>query len=128
MTGPRRGPDRGQSTVELALVLPVVVLLLLVVLQVGLVARDVMLVAHAAREGARAAATDSDPFAADDAVEAAGGLDPDRLDVRTAGRDGPGSRVRVEVRYRIPTSVPLVGRFLGDHTVKTAVTMRVESP
>ena len=52
---------RGQSTVELALLLPVVVLLLLAVLQMGLLARDIVLVTHASREAARAAAVDSDP-------------------------------------------------------------------
>jgi Flp pilus assembly protein TadG len=122
----RRGPDRGQSTVELALALPVVVLLLLVVLQVALVARDVVLVAHAAREGARAAAIDPDPDAAREAAEAAGGLDPDRMEVEVADRGGAGSRVRVLVRYRVRTDVPLVGRFLGDRIAMTGVTMRVE--
>ena len=45
---------------ELALLLPVVLVLLLAVLQVGLLARDVVLVTHAAREAARAAATEPD--------------------------------------------------------------------
>lgn len=131
MTRPRhgrRGADRGQSTVELALVLPVVVLLLLVLLQVGLVARDVVLVAHAAREGARAAATDDAADAAASAAAESSGLSPDRLEVTTSGRSGPGSRVRVEVRYRVPTDVPIVGRALGDRTVSSSVTMRVETP
>jgi Flp pilus assembly protein TadG len=114
--------------VELALVLPVVVLLLLALLQVGLVARDVVLVAHAAREGARAAAADPDPGAAREAAEASGGLAPDRLVVRTSGRGDAGSRVEVEVSYRIPTAVPIVGRLLGDHTARSTVTMRVEGP
>ena len=43
------GRDRGQSTVEVALLLPFVALLLLAVVQVGLVARDQVLVVHAAR-------------------------------------------------------------------------------
>ena len=53
--------EEGQATVELALLLPVVVVLLLAVLQLGLVARDVVLVAHAAREASRVAAVDDDP-------------------------------------------------------------------
>ena len=126
MSRPRRGPDRGQSTVELALALPVVVLLLLVLLQVALVGRDVVLVAHAAREGARAAATNDDPDAARTAAEASAGLDPDRMEVDVTERGGPGTRVGVVIRYRVRTDVPLVGRFLGDRTVVTRVTMRVE--
>jgi Flp pilus assembly protein TadG len=128
VTRPRHGTERGQSTVELALALPVVVLLLLVLLQVALVARDVVLVAHAAREGARAAATDPARGAALDAAAGSSGLDRDRLHVEVSGRDGPGSRVRVEVRYEIPTDVPIVGRFLGDRTARTTVSMRVEGP
>jgi Flp pilus assembly protein TadG len=48
------GPDRGQATVELALVLPLVAMLTLAIVQVALVARDQNLVTHAAREAARA--------------------------------------------------------------------------
>jgi hypothetical protein len=105
----------------------VVALLLLALLQVGLVARDVVLVSHAAREGARAAATDRDPSAAERAATRSGGLDPARMEVAVRGRDGPGSRVRVTVTYRIPTSVPIVGAFLGEKRVETSVTMRVET-
>ena len=123
-----RGPreEEGQATVELALLLPVVVLLLLAVLQLGLVARDVVLVAHAAREAARAAAVDDDPGAPRQAAEASGGLSADRLSVDVSGRGEAGSRVRVEVRYRIPTSVPIVGALIADHEVTSAATMRVE--
>jgi Flp pilus assembly protein TadG len=121
----RRGQG-GQSTVELALLLPVVVLLLLAVLQVGVLGRDVLLVAHAAREAARASAVDADPGAARRAALASSGLADDRLDVQVRGRAGPGSRVEVVVTYRAPTAVPVVGRLLGDRTLRSAVTMRVE--
>jgi len=114
--------------VELALLLPVVVLLLLAVLQVGLLARDVVLVTHAAREAARAAATDAHAQAARDAALAASGLEGERLEVVTFGRAGPGSRVRVEVTFRAPTRVPVVGALLGDRTIEAEATMRVEAP
>ena len=57
MTLGKRGA-RGQATVELALVLPLILTMVLLALQIGLLARDQVLVVHAAREGARAAATD----------------------------------------------------------------------
>ena len=122
----RRRVESGQSTVELALLLPVVVLLLLAVLQVGLLGRDLLLVAHASREAARAAAVEAEPGAARRAAIASSGLRADRVDVQISGRDGPGSRVRVTVSYRAPTSVPIVGRLLGDRVLRSAVTMRVE--
>jgi len=128
MTRQRRGTDQGQASVELALLLPVVVLLLLAVLQVGLVARDVVLVTHASLEAARAAAADSAPGAALDAARASSGLDPDRLSVRTSGRGEAGSRVLVVVTYRAPTAVPIVGALLGDRTIRSSATMRVEGP
>ena len=118
--------DRGQASVELALALPLVVVLLLVVVQVGLVVRAQVLVTHAAREGARAAAVDADPAAARRAVEASSTLDAGRLAVRVTNRDGPGSRVRVQVDYRVVTDLPLVGPLLPDLTLSGATTMRVE--
>jgi Flp pilus assembly protein TadG len=132
MNGARREPapsgDAGQASVELALLLPVVVLLLLAVLQVGLLARDVVLVTHASREAARAAATDPDPGAARVAATTSSGLDPDRLAVDVSGRGDAGSRVRVEVTYRAETRVPLIGALVGDRTIRSVATMRVESP
>ncbi len=128
----RRAPlwrgDGGQASVELALLLPVVLLLLLAVLQVGLLARDVVLVTHASREAARAAATDADPAAAREAAFASSDLAADRLTVEVAGRGPAGSRVRVEVVYRAATTVPLIGHLVGDRTIRSTATMRVETP
>lgn len=125
-----RGGDRGQASVELALLLPVVVLLLLAVLQVGLVARDVVLVTHAAREGARAAATEPDPAVARAAALASSGLDPARMTVTVTptSTSGGDRRVLVEIAYRAETAVPLLGMLLRDRTLRTAVTMRLETP
>jgi hypothetical protein len=122
----RRRGDGGQAAVEVALVLPLVVALLLAVLQVGLVVRDQVLVVHAAREAARAAAVDPDPGAARRAAVDGSGLRPPRLHVRVGARGRPGSRVGVDVRYRAPTDVPVVGRILGDVTLTGRATMRVE--
>jgi Flp pilus assembly protein TadG len=123
----RRREDEGQAAVELALVLPLVVALLLVILQVGLIVRDQVLVVHAAREAARAAAVEPDPVgAATRAAAEAAGLRSSRLRVTVSGGHAPGSHVRVEVRYRAPTDVPLVGGALRDVTLVGRATMRVE--
>lgn len=120
------GRSAGQATVELALLLPVVVVLLLAVLQIGLVARDVLLVTHASREAARAAAVDPSPGAARTAAVASSGLSERRLTLEVGGRAGPGSTVRVTVGYQVPTDVPLVGALLGDRQIRSTATMRVE--
>lgn len=124
----RRGGEEGQASVELALLLPLVVLLLLAILQVGLLARDVVLVSHASRVGAWAAATDLRPGAAAAAARDSSGLDADRMEVSVAGTRTPGGRVRVTVTYRAATDVPLIGGLLGDPTMRSSTTMRVEGP
>jgi Flp pilus assembly protein TadG len=116
----------GQATVEAALVLPLVVLLLLAVVQVGLVVRAEVLVTHAAREAVRSAAVDADPQAAAKAASGSTTLDPHRMTVQVHGRNGPGSDVEVDVTYTMPTDVPLVGALLGDVTLHATATMRVE--
>ena len=135
MTGTHADPDRhrtpghdrsgrGQATVELALGLPVVVIGLLLVLQVALVGRDLLLVTHAAREGARTAAVETGrDQVARAAVDASHGLDQRRTEVRT---ERSGGRATVTVRYRAVTGLPLVGRLLPDPTLTATATMREE--
>lgn len=130
--GPRRAPaDDGQAAVELALVLPLLAVLALVLLQVALVVRDQVVVAHAAREAAREAAVTADAGAPRAAALAGADLDPDRLTVEVrpvgAGARAPGGRVAVTVRYRSPTRVPVVGALVGDVRLAAKVAMRVES-
>ncbi len=122
----REREDEGQASVELALVLPLVVLLLLGVVQLGLLVRDQILVVHAAREAAREAAVDASPDAPKRAALASSTLAESRLTVTSTGRGAAGSRVRVAVAYRAPTAVPLLGAALGDLTLRASATMRVE--
>ena len=122
----RRNTERGQAAVEVALVLPLVVSLALVLLQVGLVVRDQVLLVHATREAAREAAVDPESGAAERAGSAATALRDDRLQVTVVERGPPGGTVTVELRYRSPTDLPLVGGLLGDVTLRARATMRVE--
>lgn len=127
MTGER---DEGQAAVELALVLPLVVLLLLAVVQVTLVARDQVLVVQAARAGAREAAVKApDDTAAAAAVERAAldrsGLDPGRT-ATAVTRAARTDTVTVRVRYASPTDVPLIGPLLPDVPLEADLSMRSE--
>jgi Flp pilus assembly pilin Flp len=121
-----RRADRGQATVEVALLLPLVALLLVGVAQVALVARDLNLVMHAAREAVRAAAVDDDPAAPRRAAEQAGPLFPGRLDVRVTGRGEPGSTVTATVTYDSPVRVPVMSALVDDVRLQAQATMRVE--
>ncbi|CAN5734100.1 hypothetical protein BH20ACT1_BH20ACT1_10520 [soil metagenome] len=118
--------DQGQAAVELALVLPLVAVLALMLVQVALVVRDQVLVIHAAREAARAAAVSPESDAAGEAARAGASLEPSRLEIDVSGRGQPGSRVQVELRYISPTEVPLVGPLVGDVTLSGSAAMRVE--
>ena len=122
----RERGDGGQASVELALVLPLVMILLLAVAQLGLLGRDQILVVHAAREAAREAAVEPGADAPRQAALASSTLAESRLTVTTTGRGAPGSRVRVEVAYVASTGVPLLGAALGNLTLRASATMRVE--
>lgn len=118
--------DRGQAAVETALVLPLIMVVMLVLVQVGLLVRDHILVVHAAREAARAAAVDPTTEAATAAAVAAAGLDPEKLLVDTAGNRMTGGLLQVRVRYRPEPAVPFVGRLFPAMTIQETLTVRVE--
>jgi hypothetical protein len=105
-----------------------VVLFVLVVVQAGLVVRDQVLLTHAAREAARAAAvaTGDRAVAAGRGAERAGPLSSDRLSAETEMLDD-GSSVQVMVSYRSVTDLPFVGALLPDRTLRAVAVMRVES-
>jgi Flp pilus assembly protein TadG len=122
---PRCRGDRGQAAVELALVLPVVMVVLLLVVQVGLVLRDQLLVVHAAREAARAASVGDATGEVQRVAQRAGPLVAARLHVSVTG-GGPGSDVEVDVRYRSVTDLPLVGPLVPDVDLTARAVMRHE--
>jgi Flp pilus assembly protein TadG len=115
--------DRGQATVELALGLPFLCVLLMGVVQVAVITRDRLAVQLAAREGARAAAVSADPAAAQKVARSAVSLTP--LAIRT---EESGGAVHVSVRYTDHTDVPLIGAMLPDVVVEATVSMAAEPP
>ena len=124
--GHRRRLDGGQATVELALCLPVLLMAVLLVVQVGLVVRDQLRTVHAAREAARQAAVDPSEAAATAAALGGSGLPAGRTTVRLSGRGEAGSHVTAVVIYRAVTDVPLVGFLVPDPELHAEATMRVE--
>jgi hypothetical protein len=116
--------EHGQASVELALVLPLVLTLALALVQIGLVARDTVRVAHAARSAARAAAVGFDDSTVRRAAIEGSGLSAARLSVVITRT---GEWVTVEVSYRSPTDVPLVGTIAPAVVLRDQLTMRVET-
>lgn len=115
--------SRGQATVEVAFLLPVVVLLALAIGQVAVVARARVMATHVAREGARVAAVGESDTAVRAAVVGAGALAPSRVRVTVVRR---ATTVEVTVRYVDPTDVALVGSLLGDVELVGVAVMRRE--
>jgi hypothetical protein len=118
-TAPR---ERGQATVEFALVLPLVFGLLMLLVQVGLVGRDELLVVHAARDAVREATLTAD---AADVTRAAQRTLPGSV-ARIVRRGAVGEPVEVQVSYVSHTTLPLVGALLPDITLHGESVMRVE--
>jgi len=120
--------ERGSAAVEFALVLPFALLLVLALVQVGLFARDRLLVEAAARAGARAAAVADDPAAARAAaLAAAPTLVEANLGVEVVRAGSRGDPVTVRVAYLDPVRVPFVGWLVGDGvTIATSAVTRQE--
>jgi hypothetical protein len=76
----------------------------------------------ATREAARAAALDPDPARAQRAAT----LVLPGATVTTAPRPPVGELIRVQVSYRSPTTVPVVGPLLPDPLLVARAAMRVE--
>jgi TadE-like protein len=126
--------DRGQATVELALTLPFLCMLVLGVVQVAVLGRDRLAVQLAAREAARASPfpisvplpspppppPPPPPAATGTAAVALRGVEIELHD--------DGESVRAIARYTDPTDVPLIGMLLPDITVQAEVVMAVEPP
>ncbi|MBP6728510.1 MAG: pilus assembly protein [Microthrixaceae bacterium] len=125
----RRGDrrlDRGQATVEAVVVLPVIVVVLLALVQVGLVLRDHVAVTTAARAAARVAVVEPDTAAVRRAAIGSTGLRSDRVLVSLEGDASPGSLVTVRVRYREAGALPLVGRLVDGLVLEERVVVMVE--
>ncbi|NNC40134.1 MAG: pilus assembly protein [Acidimicrobiia bacterium] len=71
MSGELGAQERGSATVEFALVIPIVLLVLFTLVEVVVVGRVQIELLGAARQGARVAATNPDPGVAVEAVHAA---------------------------------------------------------
>jgi len=125
---PTRRSERGSAVVEFALVLPLVLLVVLALVQVGLFARDRLLVEAAVRSAVRAAAVQDDEAAVRAAaLAAAPGLVDANLTLSITRSGARGSPVTVHVTYLDPVRVPFVHLFVGDGvTMTTSAVARQE--
>lgn len=116
--------NRGQATVELALTLPILCLVLLGVVQVAVIVADSLGVHLASRSAARAASVSAAPPGAGvDAANGAVGLSPLNVSIRSSP-----TMVTARVTFVDHTTVPLIGLFIPDVTVSATTVMALEPP
>jgi hypothetical protein len=102
--------------------------MLLAFVQVGVIARDSLVLTQASRAGAREAAVQGSSDAVQEAVRAAAvGLDPARIDVVATWSGARGAPVTVEVTYDAPVASLLGGWLLPESvSLRASATMRQE--
>ena len=118
-----RVASNGQATVELALAMPLLCLMLLGAVQIVQVVSDQIAVIEAARVGARAAAVSADPEAAADTATRHVIREPMRVSTRVDN-----GYVTVAVTLTNATDVPLIGVLLPDIELVSRATMILEPP
>jgi Flp pilus assembly protein TadG len=135
----RRDSERGQAVVELALVLPLFLMLLLGIVQFGTVFRDYVALTDATRVGARQAAVSRSiqpesarvPTVVTRTEKAAVNLDKNKMVITVDPRkiDGtPGWEQSgdVTVRATYPFKISLFGQVFYTGTLQSRTTERVE--
>lgn len=122
--------EKGQSMVELALVLPILLLLFMGIVQFGFIFNGHITVTSAAREGARLAVVGHDDAAVMDRVEAASVaplLTIDRFNIHIDRNVGSEETLSVTVLGSVDIIVPMLTMFTGNSVdVSSKSVMRVE--
>lgn len=120
------GNEKGQATVELAFLLPVVVIVVLLFVQISAVFIHRLELSHAVREAVRIAAVDASRDKALEAGRRATGLQANRLQLTIGPRPAPGGFITVAAAYDDPVRVPLTNAVLFTVRTQASATMLVE--
>jgi Flp pilus assembly protein TadG len=112
------GPDRGAVTVEFALILPILLVLLVGIIEFGQAYNTQIALQGAAREGARALALDEDVGAA--VTAAAGGITMTASSSGGCGGGAPFASVTTSTVFTF--SIPFIN--LGSKTLDATASMR----
>jgi Flp pilus assembly protein TadG len=123
--------EHGQALVEMALILPVLLLLLMGIVQFGIIFSGQIAVASAAREGARIAAVGADDveiaLVVQNALEGSVFLENIKTEILPAGVRVFSQKVTVQIEASTKIVAPFLNLLLGeryDHSSKSI--MRVE--
>ena len=123
--------DKGQATVEFALVLPFVVISLLLLMQVLVILLAHIQVVNAARNGVRAAAVSAQPSQTAESValrSLAGATDCKTRSDISVQTTTDARWVTVTVTQHLVTDLPIIGRFISDLDISSHFSMLLEPP
>ncbi|MBP1949285.1 TadE/TadG family type IV pilus assembly protein [Virgibacillus litoralis] len=123
--------QKGQSLVETALILPILLLLVFGITDFGRIFHAYLTLDHAGREAARTAAIGSaDSVIEAKIIDATSSLDEDNLGiVITPGGEAnrtSGSEVNITLTYPIDFLTPVIGQIIEEFDLKDTTVMRVE--
>ena len=128
----RRSNERGQSLVETALVLPILLLILMGIFDFGRAVFAFNAVSNSAREAARVAIVNQNTTeVVAEGKRAAIGLPPDAIDVTFTLPDCPGAvaigcTAQVKVDHQWSAITPIIGSVVGPIQLSSTTEMRVE--
>ncbi len=122
---------KGQSLVETAIVLPLVLLLLMAIIDFGFLFNHYIIISNASREAARKGSLGGTDTEITQLIESyTSTLDSDKLNIEIYPAQSQrfhGSEIRISLSYDNRLITPLIGSLLGDElTLKSQVIMRVE--
>lgn len=123
--------DRGQALVEMALILPLFLLLLFGVIEMGRVGYAYITVSNAAREGGRVATIGGTDLEITSAIKnAAISLDPANLTISISPTQAvrlSGQGVSVQVAYPVQLVIPIISNVISNpFVVSASIDMRLE--
>lgn len=125
--------EKGQSLVEFALVLPVLLLILFGIVDFGRILHVYLTLDHAGREAARVASIgEQSDTKIKDVAEAQGGsiqLDRDKVLIVPSETDGgrtSGDTVSITISHDIDFLTPVISQIVGSFKLEDTTVMRVE--
>lgn len=127
-----RRRSKGQSLVETAIILPIVLLLVMGIIDFGLLFNNYILISNASREGARKAALGGSDIEIVQTVQnMTTTLELSKMAIAITppyGSRGHGAAVKVSITYRSELITPIIDKFFpgGVAEINSSSVMRVE--
>jgi Flp pilus assembly protein TadG len=123
--------EKGQSLVEFAILLPVLLLLLMGILEFGLMLNSYLTINNSAREGARFGIVAGSNLEIKELINSISpNLESENLEVNITPLDGSrqsGDTLTVEVIYNYQVIIPIISNILNNVVVlKAQTSMRIE--